>query len=365
MWKKGRVLCVAVLLLSFLAGMTSFAATSSSMLVRVYLNDNYEEGTILEPTVSVSSGEIVDVSWSKDVEKWKPGSKVTLTLTVSGLDVSSGSYKNRCRVSGGSLVSARASDGNLVIKLEYYPVVQLGMPSEAGWSSSKSMVAVWKKVQYATGYKVKLYRNDEHIRTIRTSSTSLDLSEYLKADDRFYYEVCASAKDNDDKEYLKDGSYVTSENIVLDAEQIGDTEGKWKNYQSGKQYVLGDGTYAKGWQLIAGEWYYFNEEGVMQTGWVQSNGKWYHMSSTGEMQTGTIVLEDGSTYFLGTDGVMKTGWEQVGPVKWYYALPSGKMAVSCWQEIDGKWYYFNADGTMAYSTVIDGYTLNSSGEMVS
>lgn len=362
MWKKGKILCIIALIFAWMMGITSFAA--SSTLVRVYLYDNYEEGVILEPTITLSSGEIEDITWSKDIEDWKPGKKVTVTVTVSGLEVTSGSYKSRCRVDGGSLVSAREDDGNLVLKIEYYPVVQLGIPEEAGWSSSRNMVAVWKKVEYATGYKVKLYRNNEHVRTIRTTSSSLDLSEYLKVDDTFYYEVCASAGDTEDKDYLKDGEYTMSENITLDAEQLGDTEGRWKNYRDGKQYMLEDGKYAVGWQLIMGDWYYFNEEGIMQTGWVSSNGKWYHMNSSGTMQTGTIVLDDG-TYFLDGEGVMQTGWIQAGPTKWYYALADGKMAVNGWQRINEKWYYFNADGTMAFSTVIDGqYTLDSTGAMV-
>lgn len=364
MWKKRTWFCVLVMILGILMGMTSMAETGA--LVRVYLQDNYEENVIVEPSISVSRGEITDVSWEKNVEKWKPGKKVNLTVTVSDLgeEISSKSYKSRCRVENGSLVSANGKDGELVIKIEYYPVIQLGSPEEAGWSSTKSRVAVWKKVDFATGYKLKLYRNGDHVRTIRTKSTSLDLSDYVKAEDSYYYEVCASAVDVDDKDYYREGEYTLSDDIILDVKDLGDSEGSWKNYREGRKYILENGQYAYGWQLISGDWYYFGTDAIMQTGWRQINGIWYYLDQNGVMQTGTLVLEDG-TYFLDSDGRMQTGWQQAGPAKWYYAMENGRAVTSDWKEINGKWYYFYEDGTMAFNTVIDGqYALDASGAMI-
>lgn len=361
MLKKKTILWMLVSLFVCLFAVTSFAA--SNILVRVYLYDNYEEGTILEPNISLSSGSVENVSWSKEVEKWKPGKKVTLTLTVSGDEYTSTNYKNRCRVEGGHLVSAKGKDGNLVMTIEYYPVVKLGTPEEAGWSANKSYVAVWKKVDYATGYKVKLYCNNEHVRTIRTTSSSLDLSSYINPNDTYYYEVCAAAGDADSKNYIKEGEYTVSENMILDIEEIGETKGQWRNYREGKKYELEAGGYATGWQKISGEWYCFDENGIMKNGWQQVDGKWYYMQANGVMQTGILKLEDG-TYFLGSDGAMQTGWIPAGPTKWYYAEEDGKMAAGDWKKISETWYYFYEDGIMACNTVVDGYTLDANGVIV-
>ena len=52
--------------------------------IRVTFKNNYdkEEGQILEPTVTTGSGyEVEDISWSKALEKWNPGSKITASVT--------------------------------------------------------------------------------------------------------------------------------------------------------------------------------------------------------------------------------------------------------------------------------------------
>ena len=49
-------------------------------------------------------------------------------------------------------------DDDLKVTVTYYPVVWLESPEEAGWSASNHMKAVWKKVDYATGYQIRLYR---------------------------------------------------------------------------------------------------------------------------------------------------------------------------------------------------------------
>lgn len=57
-----------------------------------------------------------------------------------------------------------------------------------------------------------------------------------------------------------------------------------------------------GWKFINGQWYYFNESGVMQTGWLSDNGKWYYLNSLGAMMHDTVI--DG--YTLNTSGALIT-----------------------------------------------------------
>ena len=133
--------------------------------IRITFKDKYEDpGVIEEPEISCSSYgiEITSVEWSKDVEKWNPGTKVTATLILSssGREFSSSYGSKSCQISGATLSKAVKVDDDLKVTVTYYPVVWLEAPEEAGWSASNHMKAVWKKVDYATGYQIRLYRDD-------------------------------------------------------------------------------------------------------------------------------------------------------------------------------------------------------------
>ena len=233
-------------------------------------------------------------------------------------------------------------DDDLKVTVTYYPVVWLETPDEAGWSASNHMKAVWKKVDYATGYQIRLYRDDYYLRTIDATGTSKDLSEYMGREGNYYYEIRAVGKTTNDAKYRKSSEYIVSSDRYLD--DLGDTEGSWKNYADGKKYVDENGQIVTSqWYRILGTWYYFDENGYMVTGWRMVNNKWY---------------------YLGNDGKMVIGWKQIGGV-WYYMDADGAMATGWRQTAPGQWYYLNANGAMAASTVIDGCTLDASGLWVS
>ena len=315
--------------------------------IRITFKDKYEDpGVIEEPEISCGSYgiEITSVEWSKDVEKWNPGTKVTATLILSssGREFSSSYGSKSCQISGATLSKAVKVDDDLKVTVTYYPVVWLESPDEAGWSASNHMKAVWKKVDYATGYQIRLYRDDYYLRTIDATGTSKDLSEYMGREGNYYYEIRAVGKTTNDAKYRKSSDYITSSDRYLD--DLGDTEGRWKNYADGKKYVDENGQIVTSqWYRILGTWYYFDENGYMVTGWRMVNNKWY---------------------YLGSDGKMVTGWKQIGGV-WYYMDADGAMATGWRQTAPGQWYYLNANGAMAASTVIDGYTLDASGLWVS
>ena len=133
--------------------------------IRITFKDKYEDpGVIEEPEISCGSYgiEITSVEWSKDVEKWNPGTKVTATLILSSSvrEFSSSYGSKSCQISGATLSKAVKVDDDLKVTVTYYPVVWLEAPEEAGWSASNHMKAVWKKVDYATGYQIRLYRDD-------------------------------------------------------------------------------------------------------------------------------------------------------------------------------------------------------------
>ncbi len=337
------------------AASTAYGATTISSL-RVTVDDVLEEGTLVEPSISVSpsSCQLTDISWSKDVEDWKPGKTVFgyLTITTDGSREFESTYKSsKCTVSGADFRSAKADSDDptvLTVTIRYTPVVQLGMTSEAGWSDLNKTRANWKKVQYATAYDLRLYQDGALIQTLEVTTTTADLSSYITSGGNYYYEVRAKGATSSEREYLITGEYVPSEDVLTVSEdEMGDITGSWKNYTEGRKYQMEDGTYpASQWLMILGSLYYFDSDGYVVTGWFQDpdTGSWYYMDDQGEMTLAQWLELDGSWYYFDENGVMATGWIE---------------------DVPGEWYYLNEDGTMAVDTVIDGiYQIGSDGKYV-
>lgn len=89
-------------------------------------------------------------------------------------------------------------------------------------------------------------------------------------------------------------------------------DGKWRYQKDGKD-VVGC------WQLIAGTWYCFDDEGWMKADtWVQSNGKWCY------------VRPDG--------GAVQNNWRKIDN-RWYW-FDENCYAIKGYKNIDGVDYYF-------------------------
>lgn len=275
-----------------------------------------------EITLEGTDCEITDIQWSKDSSRWKGGSKVTATLTLETENSFRTSYNSgNCRIIGANYSSSsRVDENTLKVRISYIPRVQLGETEEAGWSSSKERTAVWKKVPFATAYELLLYQNGDRIKTLTVTSNTADLSEYMTEEADYSYQVRAMGETDAERYYLLSGEYVESGDMTL--EDLGLTDGEWKQYQEGQTYVKADGTIPRNqWEKISGDWYYFNQDGYAATDWQMIDGKWY---------------------YLGEDGSMRTGWVQGTP---------------------GIWYYLYEDGSMARSTVIDGkYIIDENGQ---
>lgn len=334
-WIQGKkkwfiLLCTALVLVT---GMTSFAQGSIKVRIENESKSNWTE-EVQAPTVTVNYSE-ESPEWAKTVDNWEPGKKVYGTIRISGTYSSSD-----CSVTGGDLVSVKNDDDETVIKFSYVPVAKLGMTEKAGWADETKTKASWKKVPYASRYQVVLYnQSGAWLKSLTTSSTTVDLLQYMENGSTYYYTVKAILKDTEEDAYLSEGEAVVSDDSVV--QDLGDTAGTWAEYQNGKKYRIDDGDYVvSSWRMISGKWYYFGDDGYAVTGWQQLGDKWYYMSSDAEMTTGWQEV-DGKWYYLNEDGDMATGWVQAKP---------------------GKWYYLYSDGSMAVNTVIDGsYSVDSTG----
>jgi len=314
--------------------------------VSIHFEDQYETGMVLEPEVTCRTGgvSIESVEWGKDVEHWTPGKKVMVKITVSSDDGSefAATYgSNKCKLNGAVFQSGKGDGTTMVISGAYYPVVQLDSPNSAGWSKNNKKKAVWEKSKYATGYELRLYRDDYYVHSLLVSGTTADLSEYMTKDGYYYYEVRAVGKTDKDARYRRRSEYITSTDKEM--EDPKGEGGNWRTYTEGKKFEKEDGEYCKNeWYQIDGQWYFFDENGFFVKGWRKVNELWYYMNE---------------------EGIMQTGWQKIGG-QWYYLEASGSMATGWKMTEPGQWYYLNADGTMAANTTVDGKRLDGTGLMV-
>jgi glucan-binding YG repeat protein len=345
--RKLHSMFFAVLVAAFtcLPAVMSFAADSVVIRsVNLKFDSQYGNEEILMPGISTTNAgvSVNEVVWKRDISKWKAAKneRVSVFLTSDTSIFADAYNRTECKITGAKFVSAKALDNNtLEIKVDYVPVVILGKTARAGWSDSKKTKAVWEKVEFATGYQVALYADDKLKKRISVETNMVDLSEYMDKDAVYYYEVRAIGYTADDRKYMKDGDYVTSDDTIM--EYDGDTSGAWK----GNTYKQEDGGIARNcWKQILNDWYYFDGNGIYQTGWLLSGQRWYYLNPK--------------------DGKLLMGWQFVNG-KWYYLNPGGGEMLTGWiQPQPGIWYYLNPDGSMVSSTNVGNYWVDASGKWI-
>lgn len=334
------------------------AAGSIIEKLNVTFKQNYGDGgETLEPTITTSTANVFidDITYAKEPDKWKPGNRVLVTINLKAKDgYYFGSTWNRSVV---NLKEAefshcgRIDDGEILqLKVYYVPCAVLGDTSSAGWDY-KFKKAVWREVDYAPGYEVKLYKNDEEVATKKVKTTTVDFSDKIEdyTKDIFYYEVRAIPMTSDEKKYLKEGNWITSQDDVVNSRTgspgvtpIGynttENTGTLPNYN-------GKTTSSTGWYNPGGTWIYYDTYGRAATGWQLIGGLWYYFNDQGQMLTGFLYDKDGSVYYLDPNmGYMKTGWELING-SWYYFNSSGRMQTGYLYD-NGKMYYLNEYGQM-------------------
>lgn len=358
--------------LSVWMGICAYGAQSSVIEnVSVGFKTTYGEAEVIpEPEVTVTGAacSLGDVQYRTEYDKWKPGSKVRIEVTIRAEE---GKYfpvslsRSKCKISGANFVSAKALDNtSLQVKVDYIPVVVLGDTDKAGWSGAAKKKAVWRSVEYAPGYSLVLYGDDKVVKKMTVDVNNVDLSQYMTDMDKtYYYEVKAVPLTSAEKKYLKEGQFVTST----------DQESDWEDYEDekhgagdggslkGDNYIMPDGSKAVDtWKKISNKWYYFDGSGNRVRGWFLTGGRWYYMDQNGVMCTGWLNL-DNTWYYLTENGDMLTGWIQPDPGRWFYLGPDGRMQTG-WTNVNEVWYYMDGDGSMAVNRTVDGWYIGSDGK---
>lgn len=329
--------------------MPAYAGNQKVNSVSVNLNEEKSDPGVIYPvevTANSSYYEISSVDVSKDYGDWKPGRKVTYTITIDAKDGYSFSKKDtRLYASNGTLTSNNSvKSGSIEMKVNYIPKVTLQNPENIYFEDEYE--AVWDEVEYASAYEVKIYKDGSYHKTEKITKNKIDLSNYATDYEDITFDVRAVAKDSDESKYLRDSEWVNCDETISSGDNTtyGSFIGNYDNYR----FQNADGSYATGWQQINGSWYYFNAyatdkpNAAIQSSWAFINDRWYFFNEYCMMQTGWHMI-DGNWYYLDSSGAMLTGWFCAGP--------------------SGPWYYLDTNtGAMWHNTTTpDGYYVNSNG----
>lgn len=110
----------------------------------------------------------------------------------------------------------------------------------------------------------------------------------------------------------------------------------------GKYYYGSNGRrcYYTGWQMLEGNWYYFNNYSEAASGWKMINGvKYYFDTEDHHMYTGYHAI-NGELYYFNAD---ESCWGKCGPQ-------------SGWYQAEGKWYFMKGGYVTTGSVYINGIT---------
>ncbi len=151
----------------------------------------------------------------------------------------------------------------------------------------------------------------------------------------------------DDFYLYKTADYVPE--TPEEPETPGEISGETGNFQTkwGKVYfVKNDGTKLTGFEMVDGEYYFFNQKAVMtKTDFVDFEEGTRFFGSDGKMVKG-FMKRWLSTYYFDENGIMQTGFTKVGDDT-YYFNDNGAMVKSAFVTVDGNKYYLLSDGKLA------------------
>lgn len=345
-----------------------------------------------------SKYDILDVEWSSSTEKeLKIGETPKMKIYLEGVDdyYFRNSYSSgNVSVSGADFVSAKVSNGQMVLTVKARPVKgEFDPPADAYWSGSRGQ-AKWEapdeKYASSGAYDVYLYRGGTLVKKLENyKRTSADFYPYMTRKGTYTFRVRTVPSTSKEEDYGKKSGWTKSDELYIDEHQVSDGSGQisednssttnsggitsvgWQKLNGTWSFRYPDGSYHRnGWLSVDGRWYLFDSNGAMLTGWQKVNNIWYYLSTNeggpyGAMHVGWLKEGNAWYYFNpnqgGPEGAMCTNsWIQVNG-KTYYVNPSGIMAEG-WNDVGGQWHYFYpGSGEMAVNTVIDGFPVDSQG----
>lgn len=302
-------------ILVFALNINSFAASKKINSVSVKIEGNIEVDTKMgQENLDISTGsgnyyfdyytvENTGFRWTLDdvpelVIYLQADDNYYFNITkASQITVNGGTYVKATRQSSSTILMLTVKLPSLATQV--YPIDQATMSVDG--------ILTWSESLGAGSYEVKFSRGNTILGGIQTTqSNTLDVSKYMTKEGNYSFKVRPiNAKDKSVA-----GFWVESNTVFVPESQAAyfrqlnnerDSAGTWKADETGRWFVLPDGTYPTSqWRQIHGEWYYFKADGYAATSWYEVNGKWYYFDlETAKMWKNTKT-PDG--YMLGIDG---------------------------------------------------------------
>ncbi|MBQ7174172.1 MAG: hypothetical protein IJR62_01760 [Lachnospiraceae bacterium] len=267
-----------------------------------------EAGSIRKAEVgSGSNVKVNEVNFSEPYENWAIGRNVTITVNVSAADNYKFTTTTKYSLGSATFQGSTGDEYNRVLTFSYSPKMTLETPD--GLYITSDMVLKWNKVPNAVQYKVVLsYLNDEDTKSSKTLTVTkpeADLSEYAGMYSEVSVKVTAqgsktSKSGSKTNSSLQDSAAATIEDLDAFIE-TNTMDGKFSSTGGSLSYKDESGSKLKGWQQLAGIWYYFDESGnAAGPGWFQDTeggNLWYYFDSNHGMVTGKVT-DNGVEYFL-------------------------------------------------------------------
>lgn len=356
-------ICTAATIGSVFVSFPAYAADIPSLVINMQETKG-EAGEVWEAEPCLSGGgcEITDYEWSYDRGSWKPGKKVSVTVTVQADEGNSFTKNTNVVVVNGEKSTAKRKGSDYVVQINYTPKVQLAQPTGIYYEDETTLC--WEEVEYAGGYEVQIKQDGNFYKTVSVqgkNTTECDLSEYITDDYLYTCSVRAVAPSN------KGFSIIASDWVDFDNDGVSmsgqsTTAGEFIGTGEYRQFLVSDGTRAQEWQSINGTWYYFDPENncyAIVNKQAEIGGNHYSFDENGRMVIGWRKEADGFWYYYSADvnsqppfGAAKTGWIQSAPTSPWYYLNDGSVS--------GYPY-----GAMLVNTVTpDGYSVNENGEWI-
>lgn len=238
--------------------------------------------------------------------------------------------------SGLQIRGAECEDGHYDDFLNLY-ILRLRLPSlrdqvgkirDAYWTFPT--VAAWSPASNAGYYEVLLYRGEERQGNLfRVSAPSCDLGSRMDSEGVYSFKVRGvQFRDESVKSAWKESAPITVDGAAAElnrqkyllsngqASASGGAAGSGTSAGSGDRYGWiaegslwwyrnPDNSYTiNNWQLIDGEWYYFDSMGYMVTGWIDWNGKSYYCDPESGAMLVSRIVPDGRGLRVDSTGAL-------------------------------------------------------------
>ncbi|MCI8949691.1 MAG: hypothetical protein HFG49_06545 [Lachnospiraceae bacterium] len=340
-WRKAAAVLLSALLTGLMA-VPALAAEERTKIERVTLTftayDDSEEYGEVEVTSKEGTFSVDDVEFLSNTASSKyPRVKVTLAAEDGYYFASSNRSIFSLSGEGATFSSATLRDSKstlvVTVQLKDYAGAQADVADDVEWDYEGS--GTWGEVLNAGYYEVRLRRSGTVIGEImKVDDTQFNFCNMITQTGNYSFQVrtvnryvtsnkskwVSSERWSVDSETLQhirnnaangvtNNLYNTGANVsgTTSPANPGGTYAGWQQSPSGYWYRNNDGSWpAACWQLIDGQWYYFNASGYRITNnWLHhTDGNWYYLGPNGAMLTNTRTPDN---YYVDGNGIYIPG----------------------------------------------------------